>query len=86
MSMMFRPTKTAFTLIIKHDLLNAIKGSAQFQKCVQYILMKRYADRAEQEAVKEIIIDEYENFVDKLYEILVKNRLLILEQFDSNKS
>lgn len=70
---------------VKPELLSAVKDSDQFQKCVQYIFMKRYADRAEQETVKEIIIREYENFIDNLYETLTRNRLLILGQFDAGQ-
>ena len=68
---------------VTHELLAAVKNSSQFQKCVQYILIKRYADNAKQEIIKNKIISEYEDFIDNLYTILSKNRLIILEQFDA---
>lgn len=66
---------------VAQELVESVKNSNQFQKCVRYILNKRYGNNVEQEKMKLIIVNEYENFINDLYETLYRQRLLVQEQF-----
>ena len=69
---------------VLQKLMDAVKKSTQFHKCVRYVLKKRYADESDPEQMKKVIIGEYEDFIKNLYGILRKHRLLVMEQFQSN--
>ena len=70
---------------VLQELMDAIKKSAQFQKCVRYVLIKRYANESDSEQMKQMVIKEYEEFIRNMYELLKKHRLLVREQFQTKE-
>ena len=70
---------------ITGELIDEIKCSIQFKKCVKYILKKRYIGSSNLEQIEQIIIQEYERFINGLCQCLYKNRELIKKQFQEDK-
>lgn len=61
-----------------------VMESDQMDKCVAYIMKKRYAD-CEDQLVKELAVrQDYERFLEQFYRILWENRKLVLNQFKVN--
>ena len=67
---------------ITQDLIEKIKSSIQFQKCVKYVLKKRYEDSPD---LEQIVIGEYERFINDLCQCLYENRQLVKDQFKNGK-
>lgn len=65
------------------EFLEHMKSSAQFQKCVNYILKLRYQNLSEEERARreQSIRAEYYSFIKDFYELLYKNRQKVLEVF-----
>lgn len=71
---------------VLQELIDAVKNSRQFQKCVRYVLLKRYVNESNPEQMKQVIIKEYEDFIRNLYGLLSKYRLLVKEQFQTDRA
>lgn len=68
---------------MKQSLLENVKSSVQFKKCVKYVAKKRYENDMNQEAM---IQCDYEEFIDGLYESLYQNRSFIKHLFQRDHS
>lgn len=66
---------------IRAELVAAIKKSGRFEKCVKYIMEKRYKNDSNSEQMRKSIVDEYEEFIGRLYDSLYQHRVLVVEQF-----
>lgn len=73
----------------ERDVLNKLKDkvmtSRQIDKCVSYIMKKRYAGCSDEEETKRIIKKQYEEFLESFYKVLMKHRKIVLNQFNEKK-
>lgn len=71
------------------DVLNKLKEkvmqSYPLDKCVSYIMKKRYAECADEEEIKKLIKKQYEEFLESFYNVLMKYREIVLNQFNEKK-
>lgn len=59
-----------------------VMKSAQMQKCVAYIMKKRFSDCDDQIEKEQAVRKDYEKFLEQFYNILWKNRERVLKQFE----
>lgn len=71
---------------IHGELVAAVKKASRFEKCVKYILEKRYKNDSDKEQMRKSIMDEYEEFIGGLYDSLYKNRVLLVKQFQKGNA
>lgn len=66
------------------EFRDSVMKSNQMQKCVSYIMKKRFADCENKMEKEQAIRKDYEKFLEQFYKILMKNRELVMEQFRVN--
>lgn len=64
----------------------AVKKSDRFEKCVKYIMEKRYKNDSNNVQMRKCIVDEYEEFIGGLYDSLYQHRVLLVKQFQKGNS
>lgn len=57
---------------VSQELVNSVLNGEAFQKCVSYIMNKRFADCTDKEAMREIIKKEYISFTEGFFELSKK--------------
>lgn len=65
----------------KNELLRKVEQSKQYQKCVDYILKKRFSGDFDIEKRKKEIEDQYSKFINNLCDRLKQYKTLLIKQF-----
>lgn len=58
-----------------------VMGSEQLEKCVAYIMKKRFADCENKMEKEQAVRKDYEKFLKQFYRILTENKDLVMKQF-----
>lgn len=61
-----------------------VMKSDQMEKCVAYIMKKRFADCDNKIEKEQAVRKDYERFLKQFYRILTENRNLVMKQFEVN--
>lgn len=67
------------------DFKESVTKSEQMDKCVEYILKKRFAGCDDREKKEAQIRTEYEGFLEQFYRLLAENRDMVMNQFLENE-
>ncbi len=68
-----------------NDFRESVMQSEQMEKCVEYILKKRFACCDDREKKKEQIKTEYEAFLEQFYRLLAENGDLVMNQLEEKE-
>lgn len=58
------------------EFIDTVKKSRQLEKCINYIQKMRYQNNSDQELIRQDILNEYGEFVEKFYNTIYENRAL----------